>query len=144
LIGPQPQRVSWHPPDAQLSDLAAGDILALEVPRGLVIFRVVRVKRVSHQELPVLEQLEYSGSDVPPADAREHLPKRHVPNPTPKDLGCFPIVVSADPGQWRQLGFRKIGRIQEREVHSRHQVVSRTSRATWPQILAYYQNSPGQ
>jgi hypothetical protein len=104
----------------------------------------VRVKRVSAQELPVLEQLEYSGSDVPSLDLLERLPKRDFPNPTPKDLGCFHIVVMADPGQWRQLGFRKIGRIRGREADSRQQVVHRTSRATWSQILAHYQNSPNQ
>jgi hypothetical protein len=124
--------------------LAAGDVLAIEVPYGLVIFRVVRVKRVSAQELPVLEQLEYGGSDVPSLDLLERLPKRDFPNPTLKDLGHCHIVVPADPGQWRQLGFRKIGRIQRREADTRQQVVSRTSRATWSQILAYYQNSPNQ
>jgi hypothetical protein len=132
------------PPDPKLSDLVAGDVLALDVPYGLVIFRVVRVKRVSAQELPVLEQLEYSGPDVPSLDLLERLPKRDVPNPTPKDLGCFHIVVMADPGQWRQFGFRKMGRIQEREADSRRQVVYRTSRATWSQILAYYQSSSNQ
>jgi hypothetical protein len=144
LSAPQPQRVYLPPPDPQLSDLVAGDVLALDVPGRLVIFRVVRVKRVSTQELPVLEQLEYSGPDVPPLELLERLPKRDFPNPTPKDLGCFHIVVMDDPGQWRQLGFRNIGRIQGREADSRHQVVYRTSRATWSQILAYYQNSPNQ
>ena len=144
LNAPQPHRVHLPPPDPKLSDLVAGDVLTLEVPYGLVIFRVVRVKRVSAQELPVLEQLEYSGSDVPSLDLLEQLPKRDFPNPTPKDLGCFHIVVMADPGQWRQLGFRKIGRIQGREADSRQQVVHRTSRATWSQILAHYQNSPNQ
>jgi hypothetical protein len=142
LSAPQPPRAKLQVQSPQISDLVAGDGLALDVPSGLVIFRVVRVKRVSTQELPVLEQLEYSGSAVPPLDILERLPKRDFPNPTPKDLGCFHIVVMADPGQWRQLGFRKIGRIQEREADTRHQVVYRTSRATWSQILAYYQNSP--
>ena len=144
LSAPQPHRVHLPPPDPQLSDLVAGDVLALDVPCGLVIFRVVRVKRVSTHELPVLEQLEYSGSDVPPLDLLDRLPKRDFPSPTTKDLGCFHIVVMADPAQWRQLGFRKIGRIQGREADSRHEVAYRTSRATWSQILAYYQNSPRQ
>jgi len=124
--------------------LVAGDVLALDVPSGLVIFRVVRVKRVSAQELPTLEQLEYSGSDVPPLDLLERLPKRHFPNATPEDLGRNHIVVTAEPGDWKQMGFRKIGRIQEREADSRHEVVYRTSRVTWSRILAYYQNSPSQ
>ena len=144
LNAPQPHRLHLSPPDPKLSDLVAGDVLALEVPYGLVIFRVVRVKRVSGQELPVLEQLEYGGSDMPSVDLLERLPKRDFPNPTPKDLGCFHIVVMADPGQWRQLGFRKIGPIQGREADSRHQVVYRTSRATWSQILAFYENLSSQ
>jgi hypothetical protein len=136
--------VHLSPPDPKLSDLVAGDVLALSVPYGLVIFRVVRVKRVSAQELPVLEQLEYGGLDVPSLDLLERLPKRDFPNPTLKDLGRFHIVVMADPGQWRQLGFRKIGRIQRHEADSRRQVVYRTSRATWSHIVAYYQNPPNQ
>jgi hypothetical protein len=141
LSGPQPHRVYLPPPDPQLSDLVAGDVLALDVPYGLVIFRVVRVKRVSTQELPVLEQLEYSGSDVPPLDLLERLPKCNS-SATPEDLGRFQIEVNADPGQWRELGFRKIGRIHAREADARHPAISRTSWVTWSQILAYCQNSP--
>lgn len=131
------------PPNPQLSDLAAGDVLALEVPRGLVIFRVVRIKRISAQELPVLEQLEYSGSEVPALDLLERLPKC-TSTAAPEDVGRFHIVVRADPGQWRPLGFRKIGRIHEREAGSRREVVSRTSRVTWSQLSAYYRKGPGK
>ncbi len=94
----------------------------------LVIFRVVRVKRVSAQELPVLEQLEYSGPDVPSLDLLERLPKRDVPNPTPKDLGCFHIVVMAE--SWPMESNCRISKasaeFQEREADSRRQVVYRT------------------
>jgi len=138
LCAPQPARVHLCPLDPKSSDLVAGDVLALEVRSGLAIFRVVRVKRVSTQELPVLEQLEYSGSNMPPLDVLERLPKRDFPSATPKDFGHFHIVVMADPGRWRQMGFRKIGQIQAREADSRHGVVYRTSRATWSQIFEYY------
>ncbi len=144
LSAPQPPRAHLQPPSLQISDLVAGDVLALDVPSGLVIFRVVRVKAIPAQEVPVLEQLEYSGSAVPPLDLLERLPKREFPNPTFEDLGHSHIVVMADPGQWKQMGFRKIGQIQGREADSKHQVIHRTSRATWSQILAYYQNSPNQ
>jgi hypothetical protein len=142
LSAPQPHRVHLAAPDPQISDLVAGDVLALDVPSGLVIFRVVQVKRVAAQEVPVLEQLEYSGSDVPPLDILERLPKRDFQNPTLEDLGHCHMVVTADPGEWKQKGFRKIGRIEGREADSRRGVVYKTSRVTWSRILAYYQNSP--
>jgi hypothetical protein len=138
LSAPQPHRVHLEPPDLQISDLVAGDVLALDVSSGLVIFRVVRVKRIPTQEVPVLEQLEYSGSAMPPLDILERLPKRDFPNPTFSDLGHCHIVVMADPGEWKQMGFRKIGRIQGREADSRREVGYRTSRVTWSRILAYY------
>jgi len=76
LIAPQPYRVHLHTPDPQLSDLVAGDVLALEVRSGLALFRVVQVNRVPTQDVPVLEQLEYSGSGVPPLDVLERLATR--------------------------------------------------------------------
>ncbi len=144
LSAPQPPRAHLQPPSLQISDLVAGDVLALDAPSGLVIFRVVRVKRVATHEVPVLEQLEYTGSDVPPLDLLERLPKRDFPSATFEDLGRHHIMVKADPGQWKQLGFRKIGRIQGREADSRHQVAYPASWVTWSRILAYYQNSPAK
>src|ERR1700683_420554 len=101
LTAPQPHRVHLSPPDPKLSDLVAGDVLVLKVPYGLVIFRVVRVKRVSAQELPVLEQLEYSGSDVPSLDVLERLPRRDPPRASRKVLFLDEIVVTGDPGEWK-------------------------------------------
>jgi hypothetical protein len=144
LSAPQPPRAHLQVPSPEISDLVAGDVLALDVPSGLVIFRVVRVDAIPTHELPVLEQLEYRGSAVPPLDLLERLPKRDFPNPTLKDLGHCHIVVTADPGKWKQLGFRKIGRVQGREADSRRGGVYSTNRVSWSQILAYYQNSPSQ
>jgi hypothetical protein len=144
LRAPQPPRAHLQVPSPQISDLVAGDVLALDVPSGLVIFRVVRLNAVSTHEVPVLEQLEYSGSAVPPLDLLERLPKRDFPNPTLKDLGHCHIVVPADPGAWKQMGFRKIGRIQGREADARRGGAYRTNRVSWSQILAYYQNLPNQ
>jgi hypothetical protein len=144
LSAPQPARAHLQVPSPQISDLVAGDVLALDVPSGLVIFRVVRVNAVPTHEVPVLEQLEYSGSAEPPLDLLERLPKRDFPNPTFKDLGHCHIVVPTNPGEWKQMGFRKIGRIQAREADSRRGGVYRTSRVSWSLILAYYRNSPNQ
>jgi|SRR5579863_2470846 len=144
LNAPQPHRVHLSPPDPKLSDLVAGDVLALEVPYGLVIFRVVRVKRVSAQELPVLEQLEYSGSDVPSLDVLKRLPRRDPPRASRKVLFLDEIVVTGDPGEWKQLGFQKIGRIQGPSADLPQRVVRRQRGVTWSQLLANYQNSPNQ
>jgi hypothetical protein len=132
------------PPDPKLSDLVAGDVLVLKVPYGLVIFRVVRVKRVSAQELPVLEQLEYSGSDVPSLDVLERLPRRDPPRASRKVLFLDEIVVTGDPGEWKQLGFQKISRIQGPSADLPQPAVRRQRGVTWSQLLATYQNSPNQ
>jgi hypothetical protein len=142
LSAPQPPRAHLQVPSPQVSDLVAGDVLALDVPCGLVIFRVVRVNTVSTQDVPVLGQLEYSCSAAPPLDLLERLPKRDFPHPTLKDLGHCHIEVPADPGEWKQMGFRKIGRIQGREADSRRGGVHGTSRVSWSQMLVYYRNSP--
>ena len=144
LSAPQPARAHLQLPSLQLSDLVAGDVLALDAPSGPVIFRVVRVKRVPTHEVPVLEQLEYSGSDAPPLELLERLPKRDFPNALPKYFSGYHIVVTSDPGEWKQMGFRKLGRIHGREADARKPVVYRTRRLSWTQLLTYCQNSPNQ
>jgi len=136
LIAPQPHRVHFRHPDPQLSDLLVGDVLALEVPSGLALFRVVRVNRISTQDVPVLEQLEYSGSDVPPLDVLERLPRRDAPRASGRVLFLDEIVVTEDPGEWKQWGFRKIGRIQGPSADLPQPVVRRQRRVAWSQLLA--------
>jgi len=55
LAGPQPARKRLRPPKRALSGLAAGDVLALALPRRLALLRVVRVRAHRLGESPVLE-----------------------------------------------------------------------------------------
>jgi hypothetical protein len=156
LTAPQPRRlagVGSLRSSRKLSDLAAGDVLALDNPPfGVAIFRVVRVDQAPAQELPVLEKLEYSGSDVLPVEVLERLP-RYVPfcnhaNPEDWDLGGLHIRVMSNPSGWKRLGFRKAGRIQQRKGDLQkpvrkmgHLVVSGLCGANWSHILAYCRKS---
>src|SRR4029077_20233083 len=76
LTGPQPARRRLRPPRRELSGLAAGDVLALALPRRVALLRVVRVHAHRLGETPVLEELDFDGSEVPTRDAIERLGPR--------------------------------------------------------------------
>ena len=71
LTGPQPARRRLRPRKRALSGLAAGDVLALALPRRVALLRVVRVHVHRLGETPVLEELDFDGSEVPTRDALE-------------------------------------------------------------------------
>ena len=76
LTGPQPARRRLRPPKRKLSGLTAGDVLALALPRRVALLRVVRVHAHRLGETPVLEELDFDGSEVPARDALERLGPR--------------------------------------------------------------------
>ena len=76
LTGPQPARRRVRPPKRVLSGLAAGDVLGLVLPRRLALLRVVRVHAHRLGETPVLEELDFDGTDLPARDALERLGPR--------------------------------------------------------------------
>jgi hypothetical protein len=76
LIGPQPKRKRVRPPKRELCGLAAGDVLALALPQRVALLRVVRVLAHRLGETPVLEELDFDGTEVPERDALERLGSR--------------------------------------------------------------------
>ena len=111
LTGSQPARRRLRPPKRELSGLAAGDILALALPRRIALLRVVRVHAHRLGETPVLEELDFDGNEVPTRDALECLGARV------KDPITFKHPLSSDTRltafvnqgiDWQQAGFQKV------------------------------------
>ncbi len=112
--GPQPPRRRLCPPKRELSGLAAGDVLALALPRRLALLRVVRVHAHRLGEAPVLDELDFDGGEVPTRDALERLAHRV------KDPNTFMHPLSSDTRltafvnqriDWHHAGFQKYGRL---------------------------------
>ncbi len=117
LAGPQPLRKRVRPPKRISSGLAAGDVLALELPGRVTLLRVVRVRAHRKGETPVLEELEFDASEVPSRDALERLgPKLTDPvalvDPTASDARFFAFVMKGI--DWEGAGFRKVQTISAR------------------------------
>jgi hypothetical protein len=98
LTGPQPLRRRLRPPKRISSGLAAGDVLALTLPGRAILLRVVRVRAHRRGESPVLEELDFEGTEVPSLDALEHLGA--------KDTRFVAFVMQRIDGQ--AAGFRKV------------------------------------
>ena len=117
LTGPQPPRRRLRPPKRVLSGLAAGDVLAFSLPRRIALLRVVRVRSHRRGETPVLEELDFNGTEVPSRDALERLGPRvkdpiafmHVLSP---DTRLFAFV--AEHIDWQRAGFQKVQTIGSR------------------------------
>ena len=117
LIGPQPPRRRVRPPKRTSSGLAAGDVLAIELPQRVALLRVVRVRSHRLGETPVLEELDFEGAEVPSPDALERLGPRvqdpivlmHALSP---DTRLFAFVMQQI--DWQRAGFRKVQTIGAR------------------------------
>jgi hypothetical protein len=117
LTGPQPPRRRLRPPKRISSGLAAGDVLALALPQRVALLRVVRIRAHRLGETPVLEELDFKGTDVPPGDVLERLDPKvknpialvHVLSP---DSRFFAFV--AERIDWQRAGFRKVQTISAR------------------------------
>jgi hypothetical protein len=111
LTGPQPARRRLRPPKRVLSGLAAGDVLALALPQRLALLRVVRVRAHRLGESPVLEELDFDGTELPARDALERLgPKVNDPitfmHPLSSDTRIFAFVNQRI--DWQDAGFQKV------------------------------------
>jgi hypothetical protein len=111
LTGPQPARRRLRPPKRALSGLAAGDVLALALPGRLALLRVVRVHAHRLGEAPVLEELDFDGTEVPARDALDRLgPRVNDPvtfrHPLSSDDRIFAFVMQRI--DWQRAGFRKV------------------------------------
>jgi hypothetical protein len=127
LTGQQPLRRRLRPPKRISSGLAAGDVLALALPRHVALFRVVHVHEHRRGETPVLEELDFEGTEVPARDALEQLaPKLKDPvalvDPLSPDRRFFAFVMQRI--DWQHAGFRKVQTISARAGDEQAQVPS--------------------
>lgn len=141
LTGQQPVRKRLRPPKRISSGLAGGDVLALALPRRLVLLRVVRVLVHRLGETPVLEALDFEGTEVPPRDALErlgpNLKERVGLAPDLADQGRFFAFVMQGI-DWEGAGFRKVERISPRTGDDKAPLPS--SGVAWAQIAKRYRD----
>ena len=139
LTGPQPARRRVRPPKRVLSDLAAGDVLALALPQRVALLRVVRVDPHRLGETPVLEELDFDGSEVPTRDVLERL------GPRVKDPIIFKHPLESDTRftgfvnqriDWPQAGFQKVQTIGGRPGDEQAPVPG--TGVSWAELAARY------
>src|SRR5258706_8568008 len=112
LPGPQPARKRLRPPRRPSCGLAAGEILALTLSKGVALLRVVRVKSHRRGEVPYLERLDYDGSQLPLPEEIERLAST---NKHPVDMihassgdTRFTAFTAVDKIDWKKAGFTKL------------------------------------
>jgi hypothetical protein len=145
LTGPQPTRKRVRPPKRISSGLAAGDVLALVLPRRVVLLRVVCVHAHRLGETPVLEELDFDGTDVPSREALERLGAK-VTDPIAimhmlsEDTRFFAFVMQGI--DWQRAGFQKVETISSRSGDDQAPVPS--SGISWAQIAERYRRRSAQ
>ena len=145
LTGPQPAPRRLRPPKRQLSGLAAGDVLALALPRRVALLRVVRVRAHRLGETPVLEELDFDGSEVPTRDALERLgPRVNDPitfmHPLSSDTRFFGFVNQRI--GWEDAGFRKVQTIGGRAGDE--QAALPSTGLSWAELAERYRRRAAQ
>jgi hypothetical protein len=115
LTGPQPRRSTVRRPWRDVTDLAAGDVLAYQSAAGRVaLFRVGVIDESRYGVVPVLIRLDFAGRMVPRPSVIRELRDRAVPTGR-----GGPRRVSRhrrrDPG-WRDVGFRVVATVPARRV----------------------------
>jgi hypothetical protein len=118
LTGAQPARKRLRPPPRPSCGLTAGDVLALSLPKGIALLRVVRVKAHRRGETPYLERLDFTGSEVPSATQIEQL---EATGKSPVDMIHassgeirFAAFTAFDKIGWQEAGFVKAATIAPR------------------------------
>jgi Domain of unknown function (DUF4259) len=118
LTGVQPPPKRLRPPARPSCGLVAGDILALDLPNGLVLLRVVRVKPHRRGETPYLERLDFDGSELPSASELEQLEAtgKHPVGPIHASSAevRFTAFTAADRIGWSEAGFVKAATLAPR------------------------------
>jgi hypothetical protein len=117
LTGQQPPRRRLRPPRRISSGLTAGDVLAFELPRRVVLLRVVRVRQHRLGETPVLEELTFEGTEVPSRDSLENLGAKvddpiALADPLSSDRRFHAFVMQQV--DWQRAGFRRVQKISVR------------------------------
>jgi hypothetical protein len=116
LTGPQPARRRLRPPKRRFCGLAAGDVLAFALPRRLALLRVVRVHAHRLGEEPVLEELDFDGTELPARDELERLgPRVNDPISFMHPLSTTRFFAFVNQRiDWQQSGFQKVQTIEGR------------------------------
>ena len=123
LTGPQPARKRLRPPPRPTCGLVAGDILALNIPNGIALLRVLRVQSHRRGETPYLEQLKFDGFELPSAEILEKL---DATDKFPLGLihassgdSRFTAFTSYDKIDWQAAGFMKVATLARRSGDER-------------------------
>ncbi len=140
LTGVQPSRKRLRPPPRPSCGLTAGDILALRLPGGVTLLRVVRVKSHRRGETPYLERLDFHGSEMPSARELEQLEatgKDPVDNlhASSGDIR-FTAFTAFDKIGWREAGFEKVASTAPKPGDD--QVNSPSYGVAWSALVARY------
>jgi hypothetical protein len=116
LTGPQPVRKRLRRPRKETCGLMAGDGLALTTPSGLALLRVVRVKDHRVGEDPILEELQFSGSELPSQSDLDQLKAVVKSNIALGSEPRFSAFIGPGPYKlsWEKVGFRKVARFAPR------------------------------
>ena len=115
LTGPQPARRRLKRPRGPSCGLCAGDVLALDLLGGLALLRVVRVHVHRKGETPCLEELQFSGAELPSQGILEQLEAKvadSIAMMSP-DARLFALPDLKNAG-WKEAGFKKVATIPER------------------------------
>jgi len=137
LTGSQPKRARVKRPFRPSCGLVAGDVLALDLPGGPALLRIVRVHVHRKGENPCLEELLFSGTELPSLGILEQLPakaKDSIVLLSP-DARFFALPDVQNAG-WREAGFKKVATIPERTGDSESALPS--SGIRWSQLVARY------
>jgi hypothetical protein len=118
LTGPQPARKRLRRAKPALSGLSAGEVLAFPLPRRVELLRVVRVRQHRLGETPVLEELDFGGTEVPSSEVLELLAAK-TKDTIAWDDAFSPdrrihAFVAADRVDWQAAGFEKVATISAR------------------------------
>jgi hypothetical protein len=118
LTGVQPAPKRLRPPPRPSCGLIAGDILALSIPNGVALLRVVHVRSHRRGETPYLERLDFHGSEVPSATELEQLQAIgkdpvHMVHAS-SDSTRFAAFTALDKIGWNEAGFVKAATIAPR------------------------------
>ncbi len=114
LTGPQPARKRLKRPKRIVCDLVAGDVLALDLPGGPALVRTVYVQSDRYGESPTLEELEFDGPEVPPAEIIQQIPARIEDLSEFEENARFSAMLDAKNAGWKEAGFRKVANIPTR------------------------------
>ncbi len=144
LLGPQPPRRRLRAPKRISSGLAGGDVLALALPRRIVLLRVVRVRAHRLGETPILEELDFDGTEVPSPEVLERLGAK-VTDPIAlmhvlsQDTRIFAFVMQRV--DWQDAGFQKVATISTRDGDE--QAALPSSGISWTALAERYRGRFG-